>query len=262
MASASTPIQIFCAAENIRYVEVRYCPALHTPALSLTEAVEAPLAGIERGESETGTVARLIVCSLRTLPPGVSQDLARVAVDYATDGVAAFDLAGAEYGHPARDHVKAFEYALGHGLACTCHAGEGDGPESIGDAIHVCGANRIGHGTRLREDAELEAELVERRIPLEVCLTSNVHTRTVTDVSRHPARRYFDLGGVVTLSTDSRLMDGTTMTDELLLAHERLGFSRDELYRLILNAFESAFLPETQRASLVERIRAELEEVA
>ena len=140
------------AAENVRYVEVRYCPALHTPAMSLIEAVESPLAGLQRGEAETGTVARLIVCGLRTLDPSVSEDLARVAVDYAGAGVVAFDLAGSERGYPASDHAKAFEYALGHGLACTCHAGEGDGPDSIRRALHDCGAQRIGHGTRLSED--------------------------------------------------------------------------------------------------------------
>lgn len=139
------------AADGVRYVEVRYCPALHTPALSLTQAVDAPLAGVVRAEAETGTMARLIICGLRTLPPKVSQDLARLAVDYADDGVVAFDLAGAEKGHPAVDHARAFEYARSHGLHCTCHAGEGDGPNSIRQALHVCGAQRIGHGTQDRK---------------------------------------------------------------------------------------------------------------
>ena len=89
--------------------------------------------------------------------------------------VVAFDLAGAEYGHPARDHLAAFEYALGRDLACTCHSGEGDGPDSIREAVHICGAHRVGHGTRLFEDPDLEAELIDRGVPLEVCLTSNLH---------------------------------------------------------------------------------------
>ena len=246
------------AADNVRYVEVRFCPALHTPAMSISEALEAPLKGLKGGERETQTVARLIVCGLRTLSPKVSEDLARAAVDYAGDGVVAFDLAGSERGHPATDHVKAFEYALSHGLACTCHAGEGDGPHSIRDAIHVCGVHRIGHGTRLGEDPDLEAELIERGVPLEMCLTSNVHTHTVTNVAEHPARRYFDLGGTVTFNTDSRLMDATTLTDELLLAHRALGFSREELDQVILNSIRSAFLPEPDKASLVASIQEEL----
>ncbi len=250
------------AADNVRYVEARYCPALHTPALTYTQAVEAPLAGIKRAEAETGTVARLIVCGLRTLPPAVSDDMARVAVDYAGDGVVAFDLAGAERGHPAKDHAAAFEYALGHGLACTCHAGEGWGPESIRDALHICGAQRIGHGTRLHEDPALEEEVLERRIPLEVCLTSNVHTHTVLDLAAHPARRYLDLGCVVTLNCDSHLMDGTTLSDEYWIAHTKLGCTREEIDRLILNTAESAFLPAADKRELVERLTRELREVA
>ncbi len=249
------------ARDNVRYVEARYCPALHTPALSLTAAVERPLAGLQRAAAETGTMARLIVCGLRTLPPTVSSDLARLAVDYMGDGVIAFDLAGSEAGHPARDHAKAFEYARGHGLACTCHAGEGDGPGSIAEAIHVCAAQRIGHGTRLQEDPELEAYVRENSIPLEMCITSNVHTHTVDSVSAHPIRRYLDLGCVVTLNTDSRLMDGIVLSDEYWLAHTKLGLGRSDLDQLIVNAVESAFLPEAEKRELADRVAAELKEI-
>ena len=143
------------AAENVRYVEVRYSPLLHRPALSLAAAIEAPLRGIKRAEAETGTKVGVIVCGIRTLPAAASLELAHAAADYKTAGVVAFDLAGAERGHPARDHRAAFEYAAAHGMACTCHAGEGDGPHSIHEALHACGAQRIGHGTRLGEDAAL-----------------------------------------------------------------------------------------------------------
>ncbi len=246
------------AHDNVRYVEVRYCPALHTPALSLTAAVESPLAGLKRAEAETGTIARLIVCGLRTFAPSVSSDLARLAVDYQNDGVIAFDLAGSEAGHPARDHAQAFEYARGHGLSCTCHAGEGDGPDSIAQAIHICGAQRIGHGTRLQEDPELEAYVNEHRIPLEICVTSNLHTHTVESVSAHPILRYLELGCVVTLNTDSRLMDGITLSDEYWLAHSKLGMGRSDLDRLILNAIESAFLPASEKRELLDRVTSEL----
>ena len=250
------------AADNVRYVEVRYCPALHMPALTLTEAIEAPLAGFRRGEAETGTVVRVIVCGLRTLPPHVSDDLARAAVTYRSEGVVAFDLAGSERGHPAADHVSAFEHARAHGLSCTCHAGEGDGPESIRQALHVCGAQRIGHGTRLHEDPELEEEVIDRGIPLEVCLTSNMHTHTVLDVAEHPARRYLDRGGIVTLNCDSHLMDRTTLTDEYWLAHRKLEFTREELERIILNTFHSAFLDEDRKAALLADVTRELSEIA
>ena len=247
------------AAENVRYVEVRYSPLLHRPALTLTQAIEAPLAGIRRAESETGTKVGLIVCGIRTRPPAESLELARAAADYRTAGVIAFDLAGAERGHPAREHRAAFEYAAAHGMACTCHAGEGDGPASIQQALHECGATRIGHGTRLGEDPALLEEVVARKIPLEMCLSSNVHTHTVAQVAEHPFKRYLQQGVVVTLNTDGRLTDGVTLTDEYYLAHAALGLSPDDLSRVVLNACESAFLPDYEKVALVSRVQSELE---
>jgi adenosine deaminase len=247
------------AAERVRYVEVRYSPLLHRPALTLAEAIEAPLRGIRRAEAETGTKVGLIVCGIRTRPPAESLELARAAAEYRAAGVIAFDLAGPERGHPARDHRAAFEYAAAHGMACTCHAGEGDGPQSIDQALHVCGAQRIGHGTRLAEDPSLLEEVVQRRIPLEMCLSSNVHTHAVATVAEHPFRRYLQQGVVVTLNTDGRLTDGITLTDEYYLAHAALGLSQDELARVVLNACESAFLPEYEKVALVSRVQSELE---
>jgi adenosine deaminase len=247
--------------ENVRYVEVRFCPALHTTSLQLSQVMEAVLAGLRRAETETGTRATLIVTALRTMAPSVSSDLAHLAVDYREEGSVAFDLAGAERHHPARDHAAAFAHAARHGLHCTCHAGEGDGPDSVRQALHDCGAQRIGHGTRIHEDTALERQVCEAGIPLEMCLSSNLHTRTVTDVASHPLRRYFDRGCVVTLNTDSRLMDGVSLTDEYWLAHTALGFSRSELDRLILNGFESAFLPDDEKTALVARVTRELQEI-
>jgi adenosine deaminase len=247
------------AAENVRYVEVRYSPLLHRPALTLAQAIEAPLAGIRRASAETGTKVGLIVCAMRTKPPAESLELARVAAEYQSGGVTAFDLAGAERGYPARDHRAAFEYAAAHGMACTCHAGEGDGPHSIHQALHDVGAQRIGHGTRLGEDPALLEEVVARKIPLEMCLTSNVHTHVVASVAEHPFRRYFQQGVVVTLNTDGPLTDGITLTDEYYLAHVALGLSPDDLARVVLNACESAFLPEYDKVALVSRVQSELE---
>lgn len=247
------------AAENVRYVETRFSPALHRPAMTLAQATEAVLRGLKRGEAETGTRAGLIICAIRTLPPAVSLELAKVAAGYRAAGVVAFDLAGAERGHPARDHRAAFEFAAAHGVGCTCHAGEGDGPDSIRDALHVCGAQRIGHGTRLGEDPALLAEVVERRLPLEMCLTSNVHTHTVASAAEHPLKRYLEGGVPVTLNTDGRLVDGVTLTDEYHLAHTALGVTAEQLSRMVLNACENAFLPEFERVALVARVQAELE---
>jgi len=249
------------AAENVRYVEVRYSPLLHRPALTLSQAIEAPLAGIRRAVADTGTRVGLIVCAMRTRPPAESLELARVAAEYRGAGVTAFDLAGAERGHPAREHRAAFEYAAGHGMACTCHAGEGDGPHSIHEALHDCGVRRIGHGTRLLEDPALLEEVIGRKIPLEMCLTSNVHTHVVASVAEHPFKRYYQQGVVVTLNTDGPLTDGITLTDEYFLAHAVLGLSSDDLARVALNACESAFLPEYEKVALVSRVENELAEL-
>ena len=247
------------AAENVRYVEVRYSPLLHRPALTLAQAIEAPLAGIRRAAAETGTKVGLIVCAMRTRPPSQSLELARVAAEYQSAGVTAFDLAGAERGFPARDHRVAFEYAAAHGMACTCHAGEGDGPHSIQQALHEVGAQRIGHGTRLGEDPALLDEVIARKIPLEMCLTSNVHTHVVPSVAEHPFKRYLQQGVVVTLNTDGPLTDGITLTDEYFQAHALLGLSADDLARVVLNTCESAFLPEFEKVALVSRVQSELE---
>lgn len=247
------------AEDGLRYVEVRYSPLLHRPALTLAQAIEAPLAGLKRGEIETGTKAGLIVCGIRTRPPAESLELARAATDYRASGLVAFDLAGPERGFPARDHAAAFAYAAQHGMACTCHAGEGDGAESIHEALHQCGAQRIGHGTRIGEDPALLQYVIERKVPLEMCLTSNLHTHAVASLAEHPFKRYFDRGAVVTLNTDGRLMDGITLTDEYFVAQGMLGLSQAELARVVLNACESAFLPDFEKVALVSRVQSELE---
>jgi adenosine deaminase len=247
------------AAENVRYVEVRYSPLLHRPALTMDQAIEAPLRGVKRAAAETGTKVGLIMCAIRPRPASESLELARAAADYKGEGVVAFDLAGPERGYPARDHRAAFEYAAKHGMACTCHAGEGDGPHSIHQALDDCGAQRIGHGTRLGEDPALLEKVVDRRIPLEMCLSSNVHTHTVGSVAEHPFRRYLERGVVVTLNTDGRLTDGISLTDEYFLAHTALGLSREQLVRVVLNACESAFLPDFEKVALVSRVQSELE---
>ena len=249
------------AAEHVRYAEVRYSPLLHRPALSLREAIEAPLRGFRRAAAETGTKVGVIVCAIRTLPPAQSVELVEAAVDYQAAGVVGFDLAGAERGHPAEEHRAAFALAARHGLACTCHAGEGDGPRSIHQAIHACGAQRIAHGTRLGEDPALLAHVIERRIPLDMCITSNVHTHAVASAAEHPLRRYLEQGVVVTLNTDGRLVDGVTLTDEYHLAHTALGLGRDDLMRLVYNACENAFLPEFERVALVARVESEMESI-
>jgi adenosine deaminase len=245
--------------DGVLYIEVRFSPVLNIRAgLELHEVVEAVARGLARAEREHGIMSRIIVCALRHLDPGVSLELARLAVAYEPSGVAGFDLAGGEIGNPASRHAGAFDYARSHDLACTCHAGEGDGAGSIREAIHSCGAHRVGHGTRLFEDRALMEFVNDRRIPIEICLTSNVQTRVSASYDAHPVRQYFDAGLHVVLNTDNRLMSGTTLTDEYHHAACALRFTIHELARIALNGFACAFLPLRERESLLARARAGL----
>ncbi|MGH7534067.1 MAG: adenosine deaminase family protein, partial [Gemmatimonadales bacterium] len=173
-------------------------------------------------------------------------------------GVVAFDLAGGEAGRPAAAHRAAFDFAAEGNLGITVHAGEAAGAESIADAVHHCHAVRIGHGTRLYEDPRLRDYIRDRRILVEINITSNVQTRAVARAADHPVRSYFDQGLAVTLCTDGWLMCGVSLSDEYWLAHTQLGFTRDEIDRLILNGFEGAFLPWPARQGLTARVREEL----
>lgn len=250
------------AREGVRYIEVRNCPLLNGRAgLSLEAALEAQIRGLERAERELGIIGRSIVCSLRQRPAEVSMELARLAVAYKDHGVVAFDLAGGERGFPASAHAAAFAYARGNDMAVTVHAGEGDGAQSVREAVHACGAHRIGHATRLIEDTALSQYVNDRRIGLEICLTSNVHTHAVASYEAHPLRQYFDRGMNVALNTDNRLMSDTTLTDEYAFAARHLHFTIEELCTVALNSFESAFLPWEQRSSLIDKVTEEMREL-
>lgn len=247
------------AAENVRYVEIRYSPILHQQGdLTLEEAVEAPLRGVRRAEAELGIRAGLIICGIRNLPPDTSVRLAELAVEYRDRGVVAFDLAGGEAGNPATDHAEAFRVARAGNQNVTIHAGEAAGAESIARAVHACGAHRIGHGTHLFEDPDLERYVNDHQIPVEVCLTSNVQTRAVETFESHPLRRYFDEGLNVSLHTDNRLMSGTTMTEEHVRAAAHLDFTPAELSELVLNGFRSAFLPWREKQDLLAEVTGEV----
>ena len=247
------------AAENVRYMEVRFSPALNIrDGLSLGDAVEAPLRGLRRAEEKYDIRTGIIICGIRNMSPGTSMDLAELTVAFKHRGVVAFDLAGAEYNNPAKMHREAF-YRVGNAnVAATIHAGEAYGPESIHQALHWCNANRIGHGTRLFEDPDLMQYVNDFRVPLEICLTSNVQTRATSSFEEHPLRLYFDQGLVVTLNTDNRLMSATTVTEEYWRAHRYLGFTWDELCRVALYGFESAFLPFQEKQALVDAMTDEI----
>lgn len=232
------------AAENVRYMEVRYAPMLHTRnGLRLAAVVEAVLAGLRQAQTDRGIESNVIVCGIRNISPDSSLEMAELAVAYKNRGVVAFDLAGAEYDHPAKHHKDAFQLIRNNNINCTIHAGEAFGPESIAQAIHVCGAHRIGHGCRLREDGDLLHYVNDHRIALECCPSSNVQTGAVKTLSTHPLKLYHDLGLRVTVNTDNRLITDTTVSRELWLCHTQLGLGPADIRRILLNGFKAAFLP-------------------
>jgi adenosine deaminase len=250
------------AREGVRYLETRFAPVLNVRGgLPLEGTVEAAMRGLARAGRDHGITARLIICGLRTLDPSVSLELARLAVACRDSGVVAFDLAGGERGHPAADHAAAFAHAHAHGLACTCHAGEGDGAGSVRQALHVCGVQRLGHATRLIEDPLLAAEVLDRHVPLEICLTSNIQTHAASSYEAHPARAYFDRGMHVVLNTDNRLMSGVNLVDEYEHAARQLHFSFDDLARVAVNGFEAAFLPDAERQRLVTEAHDAIDQI-
>ena len=248
------------ARDHVRYLEVRYCPHLSCAAgMTMDEVIEAELAGFARGERDFGVVARVINCSLRHYDPALSVEIAERSVAFGDRGVVAFDLAGGEAGRPPGVHRAAFDAAARGYLGITVHAGEAAGPESVAEAVHLCHANRIGHGTRLGESTALLHYVRDRRILVEANITSNVQTRAVPRASAHPVRAYFDAGVNVTLCTDAWLMTGVCLSDEYWLAHTELGFTRDEIEQLILNGFAAGFLPWPQRRALIQQVEDELQ---
>lgn len=256
---AAYELAVDAAAENVRYLEVRYSPALHLQkGLKMTTVIDSVLEGLRAAKRETGIKTGVIVCGIRHINPQTSVRLAELSVAYKNRGVIGFDLAGAEASFPAKDHKDAFQLILKNNVNCTAHAGEAFGPESIGQAIHYLGAHRIGHGTRLREDGDLLNYVNDHRIPLEVCPTSNVQTGAVPSLSAHPLKFYFDYGLRVTINTDNRLITDTTVTKELWLAHKELGLALEDLTTIIVSGFKSAFLPFREKQDMLRAVNQEI----
>jgi adenosine deaminase len=247
--------------DGVVYAEVRFAPSLHTEGgLTQDEVVGAVLAGLRRGEKDFGVKWGLIICALRNL--NASLEAAELAIRWRDAGVVGFDLAGGESGFPPKKHVDAFQAIERANFYITIHAGEAFGLESIWQALQYCGAHRLGHGTRLRDDMQVNADgslklgtlaqyVLDRRIPLEMCLYSNLHTGACEDLAEHPFGLFFRNGFRACLNTDDRLMSDTTMTKETILATELFDLSLADLERLSMNAAKSAFAPFGTRTDII-----------
>ena len=254
------------AHDGVVYAEVRFAPELHlSRGMTEREAIEAVLAGFGEGErraAEAGHAIRmgLLLTAMRTATH--SRQIAELAVEFRDRGVVGFDIAGAEAGFPPTRHLDAFEYLRKENAHFTIHAGEAFGLPSIWEAIQWCGADRLGHGVRIVDDIEvhpdgtatlglLAAYVRDRRIPLEMCPSSNVQTGAAPSIAEHPIGLLRRLGFRVTVNTDNRLMSGTSMTREMHQLSEAFGYGLDDMQWFTVNAMKSSFLPFDQRLELI-----------
>ena len=248
------------ASENVRYIEIRYSPILHTQKdMTPSDSVKAVMKGLKKAEKNFNIRCGIIVCGIRSISPEASLQLADLTLKFKNKGVVGFDLAGVEENFPAKHHREAFYMILNNNINATIHAGEAFGPESIHQAIHYCGAHRIGHGTRLKEDKGLMQYVNDHRITLEACILSNYHTKTIRSLKHHPVRYYYDQGIRITLNTDNRLISNTTMTDEFMLAHDLFGFNLYDFREVTITAIKSAFMHYDKRKNMTKSIADELE---
>ncbi len=251
------------AADGVVYAEIRFAPVLHTKeGLSMEDVVSSVIEGLQEGRKSTGVEFGLILSAMRDQSAEISLKTAELAVAFSDRGVVGFDLAGDESGNPAKKHIKAFEFIRAQNFNITIHAGEAFGLESIWQAIQICGAHRIGHGTRLTDDMTIENGkirkmgtlahfVLDKRIPLEMCLTSNVGTGAAESYETHPFPLFFRNNFRVFLSTDNRLMSNTSLTKEFYIAAEKYSLDIHDIEKITLNAMKSAFIHHEKRLRLI-----------
>ena len=252
------------AADGIVYAEVRYAPELSTSAgLTLDEVVEAILAGFARVSQKSGIVIGMIVTAMRQFARSV--EIAELALRYRDRGVVGFDVAGPEKGFPPTRYLDAFQLIHNENFHLTIHAGEAFGLPSIWEALQWCNADRLGHGVRIVDDIEVGADgevrlgrlaayVRDRRICLEMCPTSNVHTGAVASIEQHPIELLRRQRFRVTVNTDNRLMSGVTLSSEFETLSRTFGFGLDEMQWFTLNAMKSAFAHFDQRLRLINGV--------
>ncbi|HEX6255435.1 MAG TPA: adenosine deaminase [Euzebyales bacterium] len=251
------------ADDGVVYAEVRFAPELHTEmGLSLDEVVRAVLDGFRAGARGRGITVGVIVTAMRTAAR--SREIAELVPRWRDDGVVGFDIAGAEAGYPPTRHLDAFHLIQRENSHITIHAGESFGLRSIWEAVQFCGAERLGHGVRIVDDIDtttdpptlgkLAAFVRDRRIPLEMCPTSNVHTRAAPSLAEHPIDLLRRLRFRVTVNTDNRLMSGVTLSSELAAVSQTFDLGINELRWLTVNAMKSAFWPFADRLALINDV--------
>lgn len=246
------------ASENIKYLEVRFAPFLQsTENFKINDVVKICLSGLRQGTRDFKIDAGLILCCYRSIPKEANTATVELAKKYSARGVVALDLAGDETKYPTRCFAEPFILAKKYKIPFTVHAGEAAGPESIKEAIEL-GASRIGHGVHLTGDKNLMKNVLEKEIPLEMCITSNVQTRVVDDFESHPIKKFYDSGIKVTINTDDRSVSGIDLTNEYDVAVNRLGFGLSDLIKIIHNGISALFIPDKNKAELSKIFETEI----
>lgn len=243
-----------CQKDGLCYVEVRFAPVFHTlESLSFERVMDAVLEGLHEGGQKTGIPFGLIVCCMRHLSADTSYNHVKRTLPFRGQGVVAVDLAGDEAHYPPRLHEKAFDLARSQDLNITVHAGETGNDSHIGDAMTYLYANRIGHGTAAWKNSELMSQLLERQITLEMCPTSNLHTKSIASIALHPAKAFLDKGLAVTLNTDNRTVSDITLSQELAGAASALKLSEADLKTVYENAVKGAFCGSLTKTQLMAK---------
>jgi aminodeoxyfutalosine deaminase len=211
--------------------------------------------GRVRGEKDFGISLLWVFDAVRQFGAERAQEVVDLAIQFRNRNVVGFGIGGDEQQGPAELFKDVYAKAGEHGLHLTAHAGENAGPESIWGALNLK-AERIGHGLTAGQDPELIEELAERQIPIEICVTSNVHTGCCADVGQHPVRRFFDQGLMLTLNTDDPAMFRTSLVEEYRLVQETFGFTDEHLRELARNSFEASFLPPEEKIQFLDLLDA------
>jgi len=254
-ALAATRLSEWLAEQNVKYAEIIFSAGAVLWKKQSVEAVfEAAAGAAEDAETRTGVRIRWIFDAVRHFGLDHVREVLGWAARYRSRGVVAFGIGGNEERGPARLFSDIFRAARDQGLHVVAHAGEACGPESIRDAVELLGAERIGHGLTAYRDPQLMAALRERRIPLEVCPSSNVATGLIARFEDHPLPKFLAAGLVVTLNSDDPAMFGTSLENEFLEAARCFGFSRETLTALCLNAARASFLGEEEKQKLCAEI--------
>lgn len=249
------------AEHGCRYVEARYAPQLHREkGMSVEATIDCVLRGLSAGEKEFGVIARCIVICLRGHSQERNLEVVRAASAYYGRGVVAVDLAGSEAHYPPELYESEFRMARRLGLPITIHAGEAAGADSVGKAVTLLGASRVGHGVRMQEDPDVTELIRVRGIPLEMCPFSNMQTKAALGWEKYPLRGYFDTGIRVTVNTDNLTVSGTTITKEYEALREHLAFTDEELCAIAMNGAEAAFLEEETKRTFVSKFAEELKD--